>query len=207
MLIDQTVPSIATSGGAQQTCETPGAATVAQNPGGEAQYRENHGDNSESAGRCGEDGNRRGEKNAGHAAPPTRPRRAEGAPQRCGQEPLPRHTGGETLSLEVAGSSRQGSAEFDCPTIAPDSRHADVLPGFDTPPPPVDAPRPGRLPQCERDQLSIASGIHPATRMTLANNGKTCGECSFLRAKHAGAGKWWKCGTPDRRTTAATAAT
>lgn len=73
----------------------------------------------------------------------------------------------------------------------------DVLPGFD--PPPVDAPKAERLPQRERDQLAIANGIHPATRMPLAGNGRTCGDCRFLREKFAGAGKWWKCGTPDPR--------
>jgi hypothetical protein len=69
---------------------------------------------------------------------------------------------------------------------------SDVLPGFDPPPPPVDAPKAERIPQAERRDVK-------PVRMPLANNGKTCGDCRFLREKHAGAGKWWKCGTPDPR--------
>lgn len=74
-----------------------------------------------------------------------------------------------------------------------------VLPGFDPPPPPADAPKPERLTQAQRDRLSLEGGIHPATRMPLAGNGQTCGDCRHLREKFAGAGKWWKCGTPDPR--------
>lgn len=75
----------------------------------------------------------------------------------------------------------------------------DVLPGFDPPPPPVNAPRAERLPQRERDQLAIAGGIHPATRMPLADNGQTCGDCRFLREKNDRSFHGWKCGTPDPR--------
>lgn len=75
---------------------------------------------------------------------------------------------------------------------------ADELPGFDPPPPPKDAPKAERLPQRERDRLAIAAGIHPATRLPLAGNDKTCGDCAFLRLKGHPSGKhWWKCGTPD----------
>ena len=72
---------------------------------------------------------------------------------------------------------------------------SDVLPGFD-PPLPADAPKAERLPRRERDQLAIANGIHPATRMPLADNARTCGDCRFLRLKQD---TWWKCGTPDPR--------
>lgn len=75
----------------------------------------------------------------------------------------------------------------------------DVLPGFDPPPPAVDAPKPDRLTQGQRDRLAIEGGIHPATRMPLAGNGHTCGECRFLREKNSGGFHGWKCGTPDPR--------
>ncbi|MEA1264230.1 hypothetical protein MicroSTF_14395 [Microbacterium sp. STF-2] len=72
-----------------------------------------------------------------------------------------------------------------------------VLPGFDPPPPAKDAPKAERLPQHERDRLAIEAGIHPATRLRLAENGKTCGDCRWLRRKSAGGWTGWKCGTPD----------
>lgn len=76
---------------------------------------------------------------------------------------------------------------------------SDVLPGFDPSPPPADAPKAERMPRRARDQLAISNGIHPATRMPLADNGRTCGDCRFLRLKQEGNGSWWKCGTPDPR--------
>ena len=78
---------------------------------------------------------------------------------------------------------------------------SDVLPGFDPPPPPPQPtePKPIRIQQRLIDAARIQSGIHPATKLPLANNGKTCGDCALLREKFAGNGKWWKCGTPDPR--------
>jgi hypothetical protein len=78
----------------------------------------------------------------------------------------------------------------------------DVLPGFDPPPPVVETEPEHKPPRIQRrllDAALIEGGTHPATKMPLANNGKTCGDCALLREKFAGAGKWWKCGTPDPR--------
>lgn len=74
---------------------------------------------------------------------------------------------------------------------------SDVLPGFEPPPPPADAPKAERLPQRERDRLLIESCIHPATKLRLADNGRTCGDCRWLREKRAAGFRGWKCGTPD----------
>jgi hypothetical protein len=77
-----------------------------------------------------------------------------------------------------------------------------VLPGFDPPPPHVEGPRkprPDSTPRRLIDAAMIDAGIHPATKMPLANNGKTCGDCALLREKHAGGFSGWKCGTPDPR--------
>lgn len=79
---------------------------------------------------------------------------------------------------------------------------SDVLPGFDPPPPAAERAESHKPPRIQRrllDTALINSGVHPATKMPLANNGKTCGDCALLREKFAGAGKWWKCGTPDPR--------
>jgi hypothetical protein len=44
----------------------------------------------------------------------------------------------------------------------------------------------------QRDQ--IAAGIHPATKLALAGNGRTCGDCAHLVTKPAmGGGPWFKC--------------
>lgn len=78
----------------------------------------------------------------------------------------------------------------------------DVLPGFDPPSAAVVepvGPQPVRIQQRLIDAARIQSGIHPATKLPLANDGKTCGDCALLREKFAGNGKWWKCGTPDPR--------
>lgn len=75
----------------------------------------------------------------------------------------------------------------------------DVLPGFEPPAPVVEnarKPKPDPTPRRLMDAAMIDAGIHPATKMPLANNGKTCGDCALLRLKQ---GQWWKCGTPDPR--------
>ncbi len=76
-----------------------------------------------------------------------------------------------------------------------------VLPGFDPPPslPPSEEaaePKPIRIQRRLIDQAMITAGVHPATKMPLADNGKTCGDCALLRQKQE---TWWKCGTPDPR--------
>ena len=76
---------------------------------------------------------------------------------------------------------------------------ANELPGFEAPPPSKDAPKAERMPQWQRDQLAIQSGTHPATRLPLADNGRACGDCAWLREKREGGFHGWKCGTPDPR--------
>lgn len=79
---------------------------------------------------------------------------------------------------------------------------SDVLPGFEPPSPVVEnarKPNPDPTPRRLMDAAMIDAGIHPATKMPLANNGKTCGDCALLRAKSAGGWSGWKCGTPDPR--------
>lgn len=68
-----------------------------------------------------------------------------------------------------------------------------MLPGFAAPDP---APKrtPGRV-AADR----ITAGVHPVTLLPLAGNGRTCGDCAFLREKHSGGWHGWKCGTPDPR--------
>lgn len=77
-----------------------------------------------------------------------------------------------------------------------------ILPGFE-PPPPVSAleekHKPPRIQRRLTDAARIEAGVHPATRMPLANNGKTCGDCALLREKNSGGFHGWKCGTPDPR--------
>lgn len=78
----------------------------------------------------------------------------------------------------------------------------DVLPGFDPPPPAGESerkPKPERVQRRLLDAALIDAGTHPATKLPLANNGKTCGDCTLLREKNAGGFNGWKCGTPDPR--------
>ena len=49
-----------------------------------------------------------------------------------------------------------------------------------------------------RRREMIAKGIHPATRLPLAGNGKTCGDCVHLWQKHMNTFSGWKCGLISR---------
>lgn len=70
-----------------------------------------------------------------------------------------------------------------------------TLPGFEDLPEPV--PR-ERLTHAERVQQLLDAGVHPRTKLPLAGNGRTCGECGNLYLKSAGGGSWWKCSMPGR---------
>ena len=75
----------------------------------------------------------------------------------------------------------------------------DVLPGFDPPPPSAETDESHKPPRIQRrllDAALIDSGVHPATKMPLANNGKTCGDCAMVRLKQ---GQWRKGGPPVPR--------
>lgn len=69
--------------------------------------------------------------------------------------------------------------------------------GFPDPEPPPD-PYAGlghdaRRTAKQRDM--IAAGQHPATRLPLANNGRTCGDCEHFVIKDTGRRRrWFKCG-------------
>lgn len=70
-----------------------------------------------------------------------------------------------------------------------------VLPGFGPAPEPEPAPKmtPG-----ERAADRIAHGIHPATKLALAGNGKTCGDCARLWDKWTPSGKhFYKCASME----------
>lgn len=69
------------------------------------------------------------------------------------------------------------------------------LPGFeDFPVPELEEIRT----HAQRVQFSIDCGVHPRTKLPLADNGKTCGDCAMLWHKSAGNGSWWKCSMPGR---------
>lgn len=71
-----------------------------------------------------------------------------------------------------------------------------TLPGFEEFPEPTPVEK---LSHAERNQQLIDNGVHPRTKLPLANNGKTCGDCDLLYLKRAGGGQWWKCHMPGRQ--------
>lgn len=59
-------------------------------------------------------------------------------------------------------------------------------------------PKPGELSDGQRRTLRaegrLAAGVHPMTRVPLANNGESCGTCANLERHGGGNRSYFKCG-------------
>jgi hypothetical protein len=67
-----------------------------------------------------------------------------------------------------------------------------TLPGFPSPPPPDPRKLSATQRRTLRNEHDLKTGIHPATKLRLANNGETCGTCAHLFA-HSRNRTYYKC--------------